>query len=84
MEHVLHGHAQRVRIAEDHHAEGVADEDDVGAGGVGDLAAGVVVRGEHPDARLRLHGADGGDGDLLAIVHHSSLEREERRESDEG
>ena len=49
VEHVVDGDAERVGIAEDHHAEGVADEDDVGAGGVGDLRARIVVRGEHPD-----------------------------------
>ena len=53
VEHVVDGDAERVGIAEDDHAEGVADEDDVGAGGVGDLRAGIVVGGDHADALRR-------------------------------
>ena len=77
MDHLVHGYAQRVGIAEDHHAEGVADEDDVGAGGVGDFRGGIVVCGEHPDALHALHRFHRGDGHALLFCHFASSRTEE-------
>ena len=49
--HVVHGHVQRVVVAQDHHGERVADEDQVDAGGVRLPGAGRVVGGHH-DQRI--------------------------------
>ena len=73
VEHVVDRDAQRVGVSEDDHAEGVADEDDVGAGGVGDLRARVVVRGEHSDPLRRLHRPDRRDGDSFRCLCHFFL-----------
>ncbi len=72
VEHVVHRDAQRVVVAEDDHAERVADEDRVDAGRVRGLRGRVVVRRDHDDGLaaglLRVEGArrdarrGGGDG----------------------
>ncbi len=51
VEHVLHGDVGGVRVAEDDHAEGVADEDEIEAGFVEETGGGVVVGGEGRDGR---------------------------------
>ena len=56
VQHVVHGDAEGVWVAEDGHAEGVADEEDVDAGLVDQAGGGVVVGGE---------GGDGGGALLL-------------------
>jgi hypothetical protein len=48
-QHLLDGHRDRGVVAEDDLGTGVADEHDVGAGGVDDLAAREVVGGDHHD-----------------------------------
>ena len=77
MQHLIDGHAQRVGIAENDHAERVADEDDVGAGGIGDLRRGEIVRGEHADALHALHRLHRGDGHSFGICHFASSWAEE-------
>mmetsp|Transcript_4487 Transcript_4487/g.7432 ORF Transcript_4487/g.7432 Transcript_4487/m.7432 type:complete len:333 (-) Transcript_4487:322-1320(-) len=54
VDHLLHGDRGRVLVAEDDHAEGVADEDDVDAGAIGRLRAWVVVGRHHADRLLAL------------------------------
>ena len=67
VEHVGDGDAEGVGVAENHHAEGVADEDDVGAGSVGRLGARVVVGGDHADAGRTLHRFHQGGRDFFRI-----------------
>ena len=77
MDHVVHGHAERIGITEDHHAEGVADKNDVGAGGVGDFGAGKVVGGEHAEALHALHRLDSRDRHSFLFWHLPSSAEED-------
>ena len=54
VEHLLHRDGDRRVVAEDDHAEGVADEEDVDAGGFEEAGRGVVVAGHHDDALAAL------------------------------
>ena len=47
MDHLVHRHRQRGRVAQHHHAETVAHQQDRNAGLVEDLSAQEVVGGEH-------------------------------------
>lgn len=51
VEHVLHGDVGRVRVAEDDHAQGITDEEEVRARFVEEAGGGVVVGGERGDGR---------------------------------
>src|SRR5205085_11064922 len=47
--HLVERARQRARVAEDRHRAGIADENDVDAGGLRHLRARVVVRRDHHD-----------------------------------
>ena len=64
--HVVQGHLRRVGIAQNHHPQAVADQDDVHVGVVHEFRRGVVVRGDGGDLLPALARPDGGGGDLLA------------------
>jgi len=49
VQHLVHGDGQGAVIAEDGHAERVADEEQVNAGLVDEGARGIVIRGERGD-----------------------------------
>ena len=64
MEHLVEGDGEGVFVAEDDHAERVADEDHVDAGLVDQARGGIVVRGEGGDGmagELFLQEGVGGD-----------------------
>ena len=66
MEHLVDGDGEGVGVAEDGHGEGVADEDEVDAGGVEQARGGVVVGGERGDGGAGEFAlAEGGHGDWL-------------------
>ncbi len=66
--HLVHRDQLRVRVAEDDVGGGVADEDDVDAGRLGDGRRGVVVGGDHHDRlAVGLHLGQARQADRLAV-----------------
>ena len=65
MEHFIDGDSECVVVTEDHHGEGVADEEEVDSGFVYQAGGGVVVSGEGGDGlALSLHFAERRHGDF--------------------
>jgi hypothetical protein len=79
MEHLVHGHRQRVGVAQDHHGERIADQDHVDARGIGTARLRVVVGGDHHQPF-----APGGGltqlrhTDLLARIAHPAPPRKQK------
>lgn len=67
MFHVGHGDMGRVRITENDHAEGIADQEEGDAGFVEQSGEGIIVRGEGGDRLLTFQGADDGGCDAGSI-----------------
>ena len=57
--HVSHGDVCGIGVAEDDHAEGIADEQDIDAAFVKQPRAGVIVGGEGGDFGFAFAGGDG-------------------------
>ena len=69
-EHLVHGDGHRVVVAQLHHAEAVADEDDVDPRLVHALRLRERVGGDHGDLLLvLLHRQQVGDHDFLDVAH---------------
>ncbi len=58
VDHLVEGDGERVGLALDDHAEGVADEEAVDAGDVEESGGGVVVGGEHREAVAAFAGGE--------------------------
>ena len=73
VDHVVHGDEDRGLVAEDDHAEAVADKDHRNAQLVEQLGGRVVVGGEHGDLlAVPLHlddGCRGGSHSILLAMH---------------
>ncbi len=66
VDHLVHGHGDRVLVPQDDHAQGVPDQDEVDPGLVQDRRRGEIVGRQADDLRAGgLPGPEGGDGDAL-------------------
>ena len=67
-DHLVHRDGHGGVIAQHHHAQRIADEDQIDAGFVDGERAGIVVGGDHGDGFAALFlGVQGGDGNFFAI-----------------
>jgi peptidoglycan/xylan/chitin deacetylase (PgdA/CDA1 family) len=69
VQHLVHGDGEGVFVAQDHHGQRVAYQDEVDAGFVGEARGGVVVGGESGDGlALALHLSKRGHGDFCGWI----------------
>ena len=68
MFHFGQGDVRGVGVAENDHAERIADQDQGDAGGVEQLGHGKIVGGERGDAAAVFHAANGGGGDFGVFI----------------
>ena len=67
-DHLVHGDGHGGVVAQHHHAQRIADENQIDAGFVDGQRAGIIIGGDHRDGFAALFlGVQGGDGDFLAI-----------------
>ena len=72
--HVLHGDLQGVFVAEHHHRQRVADENEVGAGFADHARGGRVVRGQHDQRVITVALLGRGDlGRRECLVRHRTV-----------
>ena len=76
VEHLVHRHERRIRVAEHDHAERIADKQNVHAGLIKQARHRVVVRGEHGDAFAAVAGGLESED---AFVHARARSKGEAR-----